>query len=56
MSVEPNDTIFEATESDVSSEETTLSISSTIQDVDPDNTIDEALATGLENPGDSIIF
>ncbi len=54
MSVEPNDTIFEATESDGSSEETTLNISSTIQDVDPDNTIDEAIATGLEDRGQSV--
>ena len=58
MSVEPNDTIFEANESDVSSEETPSSISSTIQDeandADPDNTIDEAIATGIEDIGQSV--
>ena len=54
MSIEPNDTVFEATESELSSESTPSSISSTIQDVDPDNTIGEAIATGLEDIGQSV--
>ena len=58
MSVEPNNTILEANESDVSSEETPSVISLTIQDeandVNPNNTIASAIITGLEDTGQSV--